>query len=163
MLRWLWERINLSAEIAALITSIVVAPAWLWLSPGLDWVQADPMRAQALGLALVGGCSAIASIAGALLGPRTDAAVLVDFYRRVRPMGFWSATAIAAGEHPGDAPRRLGNALLSTALTSASLFLCLYGSARLLLPMPQGSPLWPSLALAAGVAIAPLWITRLRK
>ena len=79
----------------------------------------------------------------------------------MRPPGGWASTAAHAGEDPREPRRRLARAVLLAGLTAASLFLCLYGSARLLLPLPDGSLVAPVLALLLGLALVPQWWRRL--
>jgi len=86
VLRWLWERINLYCEIAAIACSLIAAPL-LMLT-----VQRGDL--QLLGMAAI---STTAVITAALFLPKTDEHRLVAFYRRVRPPGWWQRTARAAG------------------------------------------------------------------
>ena len=158
ILRWLWERTTVHSELAAMATSLVVAPAWLLASVDSAWLQAEPMRAEAAGLALVGAASTAAAVLAARYGPPTDPGTLQRFHRVVRPAGFWATTAGAVGEDVALPRRRLTRALGRVALTGASLYLCLYGAARLLVPLPQGSVLWPAIALGAGLLLMPLWL-----
>ena len=86
--------------------------------------------------------------------PATDRANLETFYARVRPPGFWGRTAGEPAESRHAPARALGAALLTTAIGSLSLFLCMYGVVRLLVPMPGGG------RLLAGVVLVPLWWRR---
>jgi solute:Na+ symporter, SSS family len=165
VMRWLWERINLWSEVAAMVTSLVVAPVvllgvaaatrrgWLGEAPGL--------AGEAVGLAAMAVTSTVAAVAVTWWTPPTDPRQLQAFYRRVRPPGWWGRTAARAGEDPREPRRRLAGVVLLAGLTAASLFLCLYGSARLLLPLPDGSRVAPTLALLLGLALVPQWWRRL--
>src|SRR5690606_11557580 len=96
VLRWLWERINLWSEIAAMGASLVTAPLlllWLGTDAETEWLR----------LLIMAGVTTGAAVAITLATPRTDSRILVAFYRRVRPMGWWRSTAVAAGDRP-DAP-----------------------------------------------------------
>jgi solute:Na+ symporter, SSS family len=149
VLRWLWERINLHSELAAMVVSLVAAPLFLF------GTESEVIRLG--GMALV---STIAAVAAAYLGPETDRRTLVAFYRRVRPVGFWSATARAAGREPGLPVRGLLRDARTTLFASLSLFLFLVGVGRLLVPAPVGNGWLPWLLIAAGVAAGAGWWTR---
>ncbi len=169
-LRWVWERINLWSELAAIGASLVVAPVLLWLSQwagGVEapeelsplaragWTLGSSSEAQLLAVAVI---STTVVLATALLTAPTRPDRLDAFYTRVRPMGFWRATAarIDPGRRPGD---ELARALGVMILCAASLYLCLYGCGRLLLPPVDGAR-WPAAAaLLAGVGLIPVWWT----
>ena len=106
LLRWFWWRVNAWAEIAAMAGSVVLANgsmlvralAGIGLVPaGLrDTIQVfysteyDFIRATCIVLV----CT-ILWVAVALATPPDDPDVLQAFYRRVRPGGWWGATAAA--------------------------------------------------------------------
>lgn len=149
VLRWLWERINLWSEVAAMVVSLVTAALLLLAAPG---PQAEGLRLTVMALV-----STTAAVAVTWFTPATDTPVRAAFYRRVRPMGFWHETARALGEDPAQPRRRLAAAAAAVALTALSVFLTLVGATRLLLPMP-GDPSLPAwAALLAGLALVPLW------
>jgi SSS family solute:Na+ symporter len=126
VLRWLWERVNLWSEVAAILTSLAAAPLLLTQVEG-DWLR----------LLLMAAASTVAVVAAALWAPATDPAVLVAFFRRVRPPGFWGATARIAGDEDPEAPRReLRRGLRRVALTAAVIFALLITMSKLMLPAP---------------------------
>ncbi len=155
VLRWVWERINLWSELAAMATSLVVAPILLSHTE-LEWLR----------LAVMAGASTTAAVAAAFLAPTTSAATLGEFYRRVRPAGFWTRTAAAAGERPASPVRALGRALRATALAGGSLFLGLLGLGKLVVQGPGHGP-WSWIlviaALAGAAALVPIWWPELRR
>jgi len=149
VLRWVWERINLWSEVAAMATSLVAAPVLL------IFVEAEWVR-----LALMALLSTVAAVAAALLAPRTDRALLRRFYAQVQPVGFWRGAAGGRLDSDHDPVRRLardGGAALAAA---GSLFLTLYGSARLLFQKTTPDYVTPFLALLIGIALTPLWLPR---
>lgn len=151
VLRWLWERITLWSELAAMACSIVAAPILL-VATDAEWVR----------LALMAAISTTAAVAAALLGPPNDPAVTASFYRRVRPAGWWGRAAAANGE-PATAPRRrLGRQLAVTAAAAGSLFLALVGFGRLALPAAASWPLVPVVSLVGAAVLAPVWMHSLR-
>jgi solute:Na+ symporter, SSS family len=74
VLRWLWERINLYCEIAAILVSLIAAPILL-IMVDEDWAQ----------LGLMALISTGAVVIAAYVTPATDRSVLAAFYRQVRP------------------------------------------------------------------------------
>jgi solute:Na+ symporter, SSS family len=163
ILRWLWERINLWSEIGAMAVSILLAPMLLLWGGRARAAEVDPMTIEATNILMMGTVSTIVAIGITFITPRTQPELLKEFYERVRPAGFWRNTAIMCGDSPSRAPRELRRELLTTAITALSLFLCLYGAGRLLIPHPDVATAWPLLALAAGLGLAPVWIRRAGK
>lgn len=152
VLRWLWERINLWSELAAMAVSLALAPILLAFAGGADqeWLR----------LAVMAAASTAAAIGVTWLTPANRDETLLVFYRRVRPVGVWPRASALAGDARRVPLARLGAESLTTALCAASLFACLYGAARLLLPHPERSPWVPAVTLAAGAALVPLWWRR---
>ena len=153
VLRWLWERINLWSELAAIVVSLILAPVLLF---GFD--LSDAPDEDALRLAIMAAVSTLAAIAVTFFTPKTDEKTRVAFYQRVRPFGWWRETARLAGDDPDRAPRGLAVRLGLTATTAASLFLVLVGAGRLLVPSPEASTLGSLVFLGAGLALVPLWV-----
>jgi Na+/proline symporter len=146
VLRWLWERINLFSEVAAMAVSLIAAPILLFATDQ-EWIRL-------LTMAVV---STAAAVAAAYLTPRTDISILKAFYERVRPPGFWSHTARAVGDNPREPLRRLRWGVTATVTCSVSLFLTLVGLGQLLVRLP-GDPLWwPILSTLFGLALIPVW------
>lgn len=154
VLRWIWERINLWSEVAAMGVSLVAGIALLIAFPDPDeeWIR----------LSLMALVSTVAAAATALLTGGTDPAKLQAFYKRVKPVGFWGATAAALGEPPGDPRRRLGRAVLAIVETGLSVFFVLIGAGKLLVPAPGSSALVSWTFLIAGLALVPLWWRHMR-
>ncbi|MBQ91010.1 MAG: sodium transporter [Acidimicrobiaceae bacterium] len=153
VLRWLWWRMNAWGEISAMAMSAVAAPILL-TSFGDDQ--------QALRLLLMGALSTLAALAAVWLKGPESSEVLSEFYRRVRPVGYWGP--VGATLDPADVatgPRRLGRALAAVFLCAVSVFCTLVGLGSWMLgsPAPAGLPtsVWVvSLLLLAG-ALGPLW------
>lgn len=144
--RWLWERVNVWAEFAAMAAGLAVAPLLLALTDA-EWVRLSVMAA----------VSTAAVVAAALLAPRTDERVLDAFYRRVRPPGFWRDTALRVGDSPAAARARLRAGLAATLFAALTVYLVLGGAVDWMLSLP-GEPAWPAwTAVVAGLALTPLW------
>ncbi len=149
VLRWLWERVNLWCEVAAILASLLVAPV-LILSTDQEWIRLSVMSAVSLGVV----------IAAAWLAPPTREDRLVEFYRRVRPPGFWRRTALAAGEDPAAGASEFARDLLALGACAVSVYGWLVGSGWLLL---RSGPPWPGIVLiVVGVAAVPVWMRSLR-
>ena len=144
--RWLWERVNLHVEFGAMAVSLLAAPILL-LTVELEWLRLGAM-------AIV---SALTVVTLSLLTPATAPDVLDTFYRRVRPVGFWSETAIRVGDKPDEPYKRLIFALRATLLCAASLYLILIACVRFLFPMP-GSVFFAVFAFAFGLLLIPIWL-----
>lgn len=152
VLRWLWERINLWSEVAAIAASLVTAPLLLFvLDPGTT--AAD----DALRLAIMALVSTGAAVGITFVTPGTDAATRASFYRRVRPFGAWGRTAAEVGDDPRRPVRALRQRLATTGLTAASLFLLLVGIGRWLVPPPGASGWVTAVLVLAGLALGPVW------
>ena len=149
MLRWVWERINIQAEFAAMVIALVGGPVLLWAFPGddLDWVRLGTM--------------ALVSTTGVLIvtlaTPPTDERVLLRFYETVRPLGFWTETARLAGDPPGSLRDGLRRVLFATLSCGASLLLTLVGIAKLLLRLPGETLFTPLLLILAALMLTPFW------
>lgn len=153
MLRWIWERINIQSEFAAMAIAIVAGPILLWAFPGDDaeWLRLGTM-------VLV---STVGTVVVALASRPTDQQVLLTFYRTVRPVGFWGRTATLAGDDPRTKRTALGRILLATLGCGGSLFLALVGVSKLVLRQSEETWLLPPLCILGAVLLAPLWWGRL--
>lgn len=149
VMRWLWERINLWSEVAAIALSLLVAPVLL-VATDDEWLR----------LGLMALVSTAGAVAVTWFTPRTDAGVLRRFYRRVEPDGFWTRTARDLGENPAIARARLGMGLRMTVASALSLFLLLVGVGRLLFVSAGNSVALSLLLVLAGLALVPYWWRR---
>ena len=152
VLRWLWERINLYSEVAAIIASIVI---------GLVIQFVLKMEAEWLRLLLMSTLSTIVVLAVTWLTPVTDAGTLNAFYRRVRPAGLWRKSASATGDDPRRPLRAFYQGAYLVVTCAATLFLLLIGMIKLLLPAPGSTVAFAWVYIVAGAASAALWWRRL--
>ena len=151
VLRWLWERINLYSELAAMVVSLVTAPAlllWLGSDPDGEWLR----------LAIMAFATTSAAILVTFVTPPTDDATLKRFYQRVRPFGFWPRAARLNGEAPAQAARALGERVLAVAVTAFSLYALLVGMGRLMFGLAEDSTFWAWVGVVTGLATVPLWL-----
>ena len=92
LLRWFWWRVTAWCEIVAMAASFLVALAFALLARNGVVFSVDQ---QLLGGVLV---TSICWIVTAYIGPQTDPATLIDFYKKVRPFGpGWRRVRVAAG------------------------------------------------------------------
>lgn len=150
VLRWLWERVNLHAELAAMAVSLIAAPVLL-VSTDAEWLRLGAM-------AFV---STAAVVVVTLATPPTDASVLEAFYRRVRPMGWWRRTARAAGEEPNAPLLALARSAGGAVACAVSLYAMLVGLGLMVIH-GAGVSVGAWVALALGAALAPVWWRAMR-
>ncbi|MEW5801113.1 MAG: sodium:solute symporter family protein [bacterium] len=146
VLRWLWERINLYSELAAMIASLVVVPILL-LATDAEWIR----------LACMASISTAAAIGITFFTPPTNDEVLKRFFLTVRPLGFWRKTASLTANDPSLPISGLKRELKTTLFASASLFLMLIGAGKLLIPAPDQFFLTPAFYLVPAVVLVPFW------
>jgi hypothetical protein len=150
VLRWVWERINLNSEIAAMFSSIVFAPIILFN------VQEEWMR-----LLLMSALSTFFVVVSALMSSPTEENKRIAFFKRVQPPGFWEKTASKAGMDPIKPRLKLFEGMKLTSLTGATCFLLLAGIGKLIVSMPDSSPIYPMLLIAGGLICVPFWSKKL--
>src|SRR3984957_8564097 len=81
LVRWFWWRVNAWCEIVAMVSSFVISIGWLVLHQmGIDF--SSPFQLLAT-IAFTTVCWVVT----AYIGPATDRATLISFYRKVRPAG----------------------------------------------------------------------------
>ena len=149
VLRWLWERVNLWCEIAAIATSLMLAPLLIYT------IDAEWLR-----LLIMSAASLLVVIVTAYVAPPTRREKLVEFYRRVRPPGAWRQTAIAAGEDPDAGSAEFRRDLVGLAACAISVYAWLVGIGWLLLVADMTLP--AVIAILVGIAATPVWLRSLR-
>jgi solute:Na+ symporter, SSS family len=92
LVRWFWWRVTAWCEIVAMVSSFVVSLALLVMAKNEMAIAAAPA------LVITVAVTTVCWVATAYLGPRTDEATLIAFYRKVHPAGpGWSAIRAKAG------------------------------------------------------------------
>ena len=92
LVRWFWWRVNAWCEIVAMASSFLVSIVLLMLAR--NGVTFSTHAALLVTIAVTTACWVVT----AYVGPQTDRAVLVEFYRKVRPFGpGWAVIAREAG------------------------------------------------------------------
>lgn len=97
LVRWFWWRVTAWCEIVAMASSFLVSVGLLVLrSQGTTFSSSTALLVTVV-------ITTVCWVATAYLGPQTDRAVLIDFYRRVRPAGpGWAPIRAIAGDLPDD-------------------------------------------------------------
>jgi len=92
LLRWFWWRITAWCEIVAMVTSFGASLLFLVLH------KAGVHLGSHVELILTIAVTSVCWIVTAYVGPKTDQAQLIEFYKRVRPVGpGWAPVRAAAG------------------------------------------------------------------
>ncbi len=157
ILRWIWWRLTAWGELASVLTSATLATtATSFLSE----------VGEAACLLAVAGVSTFAAVMVSILTAPEPMRGLCVFYATACPPGFWKPVARAAGESGYESLHRWRRGLLQTAGATLSVFCILVGLGSWLVgsPSPAWFPWregWISILLAAGVALAPLWVSYL--
>jgi solute:Na+ symporter, SSS family len=154
VLRWLWWRMTAWGELAAIAGSALLVPLTLILIP-------DELAA--LRMLLVAVCSTAAAVGTSLWFQPVLPRTLVDFYRRVRPPGFWGPVAREAGEHEHAPLVELERGTAAMLLGAVSTFCLLIGLGTWLLQatppvwLPERN-VWIAFNLTLGLALVPFWL-----
>lgn len=97
LVRWFWWRVTAWCEIVAMASSFVMSLVFLILT------KTGGAPSTAAQLLITIAVTTVCWVATAYLGPQTDRAVLVNFYRKVRPYGMgWKEIAATAGPVSSD-------------------------------------------------------------
>jgi len=80
VLKWYWWRFNGYGYFGGMVTGIAAAIVVPFVLPSVSALNSFP---------IILGISVVGAIAGTLMTPPDDVEVLKDFYKRVRPWGFW--------------------------------------------------------------------------
>ena len=151
VLRWLWERINLYSELAAIAVALLASGLLLHLFPDADqeWLR----------LGLMALLSTSAAVGITFVTPATEQRVLSAFYKRVKPVGWWRATAIANGDDGAGPLIRLRRDLMLVLTGSVSLLFMLVGLGRILVGAPGTSMLVSLLLICVSLGALPFWLS----
>jgi Na+/proline symporter len=94
LVRWFWWRVNAWCEVVAMVSSFGISMVFLALARSGSPVDTH------VALVLTAAFTTVCWVITAYVTAPTDQAVLVDFYRKVRPIGpGWAPIAAVAGAH----------------------------------------------------------------
>ena len=146
LLRWFWWRVSAWSEIAAMVSSFIVALGFF--------------IARKNGLHVASHVSLIATVctttvvwvAATLVAPVTERETLVKFYRLVRPAGpGWKEVQREAGV--GASPDSLPQAMLGWVLGCCFVYAALFGTGSLLYGRMPQFWMWLALFAASGYGV----------
>jgi SSS family solute:Na+ symporter len=145
LLRWFWWRVNAWCEIAAMVSSFVVAVGFFFAArAGLDvgnW--------SLVGTVVI---TTIVWVAVAYAAPPTDRATLVAFYEKVRPAGpGWDAIRSESGLPPS--PDSLAQSLLAWVLGCLFIYAALFGVGSFLYERTAQGMVWLAVFVISGVGL----------
>ena len=154
LLRWFWWRINAWSEIAAMVSSFLLA---VGLLVAQRKGMALPAHVTLIGTVIV---TTLVWLAATWLTPPTDRATLHRFYRLARPAGpGWAEVrrecgGLASGDD-------LAAAAVGWVASCVFIYSALFGAGLWLVGRPTGAAVGAALVVASGVvawrAIARLW------
>lgn len=152
LLRWLWWRMTAASELVAILSSLISAPLLML------YVPMESTR-----LLLMTITTALAAITVTLLFPPTISTGLIDFYRKVRPPGFWGPVSAVLGEDRKRAFARLVRGGSQTFWAVVAVFSALVALGTLILQSP--APSWfpwstPWVILLLGLSGFAAWFVR---
>ncbi|MEW6357134.1 MAG: sodium:solute symporter family protein [Planctomycetota bacterium] len=129
ILRWFWWRVNAWTEVAAMVASSVVSILLYVVPAKIVWMRT--LSSQETLLATV-AVSFIVSLVVTFLTSPVAEEKLAEFYRRVRPPGFWGPVA-AKVDLPPEARPRYGRDLVNWIAGVALIFGSMFGLGKLCL------------------------------
>jgi SSS family solute:Na+ symporter len=142
LMRWFWSRVNAWSEIAAMVSSFVIAVA-LFVA-GKMGIHIAPHRSLSFSVA----ATSIVWITVTFLTKPSDRSKLMEFYRLVRPAGpGWRSIRAEAGV--GDSPDRLSESLLGWTLGCAFVYAALFGTGSFLYGKTAQGLLWSAIFLVS--------------
>jgi Na+/proline symporter len=155
LVRWYWWRVTAWCEVVAMTSSLLVSIVVLILNKNGAGISS---HAALLSTVVV---TTVSWVAAAYLGPATDRAVLVEFYRKITPPGpGWAPIRAIAGvtDAPPSAATSLPIAMLGWVAGCAAIWSSLFATGSALYGR------WPQFALLAVVfavsVTALVWVMR---
>jgi Na+/proline symporter len=125
ILRWFWWRINAYTEISAMVISFVVAIFFESINPKMQWISI-PENQEYLKLLYGVGITTIGWILVTIFTQPEKDAILLSFYRKVRPAAFgWKKLLDrypAEKREQGQLPMEIGLMLVGSIMVYATLF-----------------------------------------
>jgi Na+/proline symporter len=146
LLRWFWWRINAWSEIAAMVSSFVVAVGFFIAGKMGASIPAH------VSLLITVAVTTVVWVGVTFLTRPTDHGTLVSFYRLVRPAGpGWREVRAEAGVGPS--PDSLPMSLLGWVLGCTFVYAALFGTGSFLYGRTTQGLVWLVVFLVTGVAL----------
>jgi len=135
LLRWFWWRINAWSEIAAMVSSFLIAVGFLVAG------KMNVTIAPHVALVITVAATTVVWITVTLLTSPSDRSKLIEFYRLVQPAGpGWREVRAEAGA--SGSPDRLAESLLGWTLGCAFVYAALFGTGSFLYGKTAQGLLW---------------------
>jgi hypothetical protein len=156
LLRWYWWRINAWSEIAAMVSSFVVAVAFTVARRAGAAIPAH------VSLLITVAVTTIAWVSVTFLAPPADDATLIGFYRKVGPAGpGWRHIRELAknarsidGEEPAAPSDPLGHAAIGWVLGCTFVYAALFGVGSFIFGHTTQALVWLVVGVASGIGLA---------
>ncbi len=146
LLRWFWWRVNAWCEIAAMVSSFLIAIGFVVAA------KAGHPVASHISLILAVLATTLVWVTVAYATPPTDRQTLVSFYKLVRPAGRgWDAVRAEAGVGPS--PDSLSQSLLGWVLGCAFVYAALFGVGSALYGRTPQALLWLVVFVGSGAGL----------
>ncbi len=146
LLRWFWWRINAWSEVAAMVSSFVVAVAFFVAGKMGHGVSSYVSLVSTVGI------TTVVWVAATFLTRPTDRSTLVAFYKLVRPAGpGWTDVRAEAGV--GASPDSLAQALLGWVLGCVFVYAALFGAGSFLYGRTPLGLMWLVLFVGSGLGL----------
>jgi SSS family solute:Na+ symporter len=119
--RWFWWRVNAWCEVVAMVSSFVVSLVFLALAR-----SGHPVSVH-VALLITAAATTVCWVVTAFVTPPTDRAVLIEFYRKVRPVGpGWAVIRAEAGDVASDGGDNITMGLLGWLAGSIMIWSALF-------------------------------------
>jgi Na+/proline symporter len=146
LLRWFWWRINAWSEVAAMVSSFLVAVGFF-----VAGKMGHPVPGHVSLLTTI-AVTTVAWVATTLLTAPTERSVLVNFYKLVRPAGGgWGTVAAEAGVGPS--PDSIPQQLLGWVLGIGCVYGALFGAGSFLFGATTQGWVWTAVFVVCGVGL----------
>ena len=146
LLRWFWWRVSAWSEIAAMVSSFLLALLFFALAKGGATIPSH------ITLIISVAATTVVWVAVAYLAPPTDRATLLSFYEKVRPPGpGWRAIRSSSTLPPS--PDSLPMMFLGWTLGCAFVYAALFGAGSFLYGRNAQGVVWSVVFLVSGVGL----------
>ncbi|HJQ67293.1 MAG TPA: sodium:solute symporter family protein [Gemmatimonadales bacterium] len=146
LLRWFWWRVNAWSEVAAMISSFLVAIGF-----AIAARAGHPVPGH-ISLILTVAATTVVWVAVAYLAPPTDRATLLSFYKLVRPAGpGWEAIRRESGLPAS--PDSMSRSLLGWVLGCAFIYAALFGTGSFIYGRTPQGLMWLGVFLVSGFGL----------
>jgi solute:Na+ symporter, SSS family len=146
LLRWYWWRINAWSEIAAMVSSFLVAVAFFIAG------KSGATIAASTSLLITIAVTTVVWVAATFLTPPTDRPTLVAFYRLVRPPGGgWNPVRSEAGV--SSSPDSMAQSLLGWVLGCLLVYAALFGAGSFLYGRTVQGIVWTVVFIIAATGL----------